>query len=76
TGTRKVYVAQFSEGAGFSHIHFHLVARQPNLTAEERGPFIFRRMVQAAAEDRDLEHIAEAARVADEVRGFLESHRP
>ena len=38
---RKTYVALFAEAEGFQHIHFHIIPRQPALTAELRGPRVF-----------------------------------
>jgi diadenosine tetraphosphate (Ap4A) HIT family hydrolase len=40
-GCQKTYVMQFAEAEGFSHVHFHLVPRMPDLPAEHRGPRIF-----------------------------------
>jgi diadenosine tetraphosphate (Ap4A) HIT family hydrolase len=40
-GCQKTYVVQFAEGEGFSHVHFHVVPRPPDLARELRGPRIF-----------------------------------
>jgi diadenosine tetraphosphate (Ap4A) HIT family hydrolase len=40
----KTYVAQFAEAEGFSHVHFHVVAKPSDLAQELRGPGIFRMM--------------------------------
>jgi diadenosine tetraphosphate (Ap4A) HIT family hydrolase len=40
-GCQKTYIAQFAEAAGFSHVHFHVVARPPDLAPELRGPRVF-----------------------------------
>ncbi len=40
-GCPKTYVAQFAEAEGFSHVHFHIVPRPPDLPRELRGPRIF-----------------------------------
>lgn len=40
-GCPKTYVMQFAEAAGFSHVHFHLVPRMPDLPDEHTGPCIF-----------------------------------
>jgi diadenosine tetraphosphate (Ap4A) HIT family hydrolase len=40
-GCEKTYMAQFAEAAGFSHVHFHIMARPPDLAGELRGPRIF-----------------------------------
>lgn len=39
-GTAKVYVAEFGEAPGY-HLHFHVVARPPDLDSEFRGPEVF-----------------------------------
>ncbi|QNN54355.1 HIT family protein [Nocardioides mesophilus] len=41
TGCVKTYLMQFSEAEGFSHLHLHLVPRQPEHPAEARGPRVF-----------------------------------
>jgi diadenosine tetraphosphate (Ap4A) HIT family hydrolase len=41
TGCAKTYVAQFAEAEGFAHVHFHLIPRAPELSAELRGPRVF-----------------------------------
>ena len=41
TGCVKTYIAQFSEAEGYSHVHFHIVPRQPDLAEELTGPRIF-----------------------------------
>lgn len=41
TGCVKTYVAQFAEGEGFTHVHFHLVPRMADLEADLRGPRVF-----------------------------------
>lgn len=40
-GCPKTYVAQFAEAEGFTHVHFHVVPRPPDLAIELRGPRIF-----------------------------------
>lgn len=40
-GCQKTYIAQFAEAEGFSHVHFHVVPRSPDLPRELRGPRIF-----------------------------------
>jgi diadenosine tetraphosphate (Ap4A) HIT family hydrolase len=40
-GCQKTYIAQFAEAAGFAHVHFHVVARPPDLAPELRGPRVF-----------------------------------
>jgi diadenosine tetraphosphate (Ap4A) HIT family hydrolase len=41
TGCVKTYVVQFAEAEGFSHVHFHIVPRMPDLSAHLRGPNVF-----------------------------------
>lgn len=41
-GCEKTYVMQFSEAAGFEHLHVHLVPRLPDLPEDARGPSVFR----------------------------------
>jgi diadenosine tetraphosphate (Ap4A) HIT family hydrolase len=41
TGCARTYVAQFAEAEGFAHVHFHIVARPPDLAEEHRGPRVF-----------------------------------
>jgi diadenosine tetraphosphate (Ap4A) HIT family hydrolase len=41
TGCVKTYLMQFSEAEGFSHLHLHLVPRQPGHPPEARGPAVF-----------------------------------
>jgi diadenosine tetraphosphate (Ap4A) HIT family hydrolase len=43
-GCQKTYIAQFAEAEGFSHVHFHVVPRPPDLPKELRGPGIFQLM--------------------------------
>jgi diadenosine tetraphosphate (Ap4A) HIT family hydrolase len=40
-GCTKTYVAQFAEAEGFSHVHFHVVPRMPDLAPDLRGPRVF-----------------------------------
>lgn len=44
-GCQKTYIAQFAEAKGFSHVHFHVVPRSPDLPEELRGPRIFQLML-------------------------------
>ena len=43
-GCQKTYIAQFAEAEGFSHVHFHVVPRSPDLPQDLRGPRIFQMM--------------------------------
>jgi diadenosine tetraphosphate (Ap4A) HIT family hydrolase len=40
-GAEKTYVALFAETAGLTHVHFHVVPREPGLDPELRGPRVF-----------------------------------
>lgn len=39
--SQKEYVVCFAEKPGFEHVHFHIIARSPNLPEEHRGTRIF-----------------------------------
>jgi diadenosine tetraphosphate (Ap4A) HIT family hydrolase len=41
TGCAKTYVALFAETEGFSHVHFHVIPRQPDIDPALRGPRAF-----------------------------------
>jgi diadenosine tetraphosphate (Ap4A) HIT family hydrolase len=41
TGCVRTYLMQFSEAAGFSHLHLHLVPRLSEHPDEARGPKVF-----------------------------------
>jgi diadenosine tetraphosphate (Ap4A) HIT family hydrolase len=41
TGCVKTYVVQFAEQEGFSHVHFHVVPRMPDIPNDRRGPAVF-----------------------------------
>jgi diadenosine tetraphosphate (Ap4A) HIT family hydrolase len=41
TGCAKTYVAAFSEAAGFTHLHAHVIPRAHDLPATEHGPAVF-----------------------------------
>jgi diadenosine tetraphosphate (Ap4A) HIT family hydrolase len=45
--TEKEYLMQFAEGAGFPHVHVHIVARLPKWPKRLRGP----RVLKAMGED-------------------------
>jgi diadenosine tetraphosphate (Ap4A) HIT family hydrolase len=53
-GCQKTYVAQFAEAEGFSHVHFHIVPRPPDLPSELRGPRVFQLLGAA-----DRPHVSE-----------------
>ncbi len=69
----KIYVCQFSEAEGLSHIHFHLIPRIADTALELRGPRIFGLLATAVGEGRNLGDIDAAARVAKSVRELLEA---
>lgn len=58
TGCAKTYVMQFSEAAGFGHLHVHLVPRPADQPAESRGPGVFRHL----GPDAVGAHVTEARR--------------
>lgn len=66
-GCQKTYIAQFSEAAGFSHVHFHVMPRSPNLPEELRGPRIFQMMLP----DRPRVTEQRADEIARELRDHL-----
>ena len=49
-GCTKTYVMQFAEADGFSHVHFHLVPRMPDLPADHRGPRVFHYLTRPSDE--------------------------
>jgi diadenosine tetraphosphate (Ap4A) HIT family hydrolase len=51
TGCAKTYVVQFAEAPRFSHVHFHLIPRMPDLRADRRGPNVFEFLTQAAEQE-------------------------
>ncbi len=69
TGCAKTYVMQFSEAAGFGHLHVHLVPRMPDLPDDARGPAVFRYLgpgadgEQVGPEERDAIALRLAARL-------------
>lgn len=69
TGCEKTYVMQFSEAAGFEHLHVHLVPRMVDLPDDARGAAVFRYLGPDAAgdpvapEDRDAIALRLAARL-------------
>jgi diadenosine tetraphosphate (Ap4A) HIT family hydrolase len=51
-GCQKEYMACFAEGAGFAHVHIHMVPRPADLPAALRGPDVFR-LVRVEDAERD-----------------------
>lgn len=41
TGCTRTYVAAFSEAAGFTHLHVHVIPRAGGLPADQLGPAVF-----------------------------------
>ncbi|MFD4647292.1 HIT family protein [Streptomyces sp. NPDC058441] len=65
-GCEKTYVAQFAEAEGFSHVHFHVVPRLPDLPPERRGPGVFAMLGRPEEEwvtDSEADRMARALRV-------------
>jgi diadenosine tetraphosphate (Ap4A) HIT family hydrolase len=62
TGCAKTYVAQFSEGAGFDHTHFHIMPRQADIADELRGPRIFALMSAEPVTAERMDEISLAVR--------------
>jgi diadenosine tetraphosphate (Ap4A) HIT family hydrolase len=61
TGCVKTYVVQFAEAPRFSHVHFHLIPRMPDLPADRRGPKVFEFLTQPAEQaitDRQMDNLA------------------
>jgi diadenosine tetraphosphate (Ap4A) HIT family hydrolase len=71
-GCEKTYIAQFAEAEGFTHIHFHIVARPPNLAKELRGPLVFQMLGPA-----DPPHVSQEQmdQIADELASQLVGSR-
>jgi diadenosine tetraphosphate (Ap4A) HIT family hydrolase len=42
TGCTKTYVAQFAEGPGHQHVHFHVVPRMADQPDDHKGPSVFK----------------------------------
>ncbi len=67
-GCEKTYVAQFAEGEGFAHVHFHIIPRPADLSPDLRGPRIFRALAAGPGERVSVEEIDEvAAQLASEL---------
>ncbi|MER5583348.1 HIT family protein [Streptomyces asoensis] len=68
TGCAKTYVVQFAEAEGFSHVHFHIVARAADLPPEHRGPGVFALLRRPGSEQVTAD---EADRIARSLRARL-----
>jgi diadenosine tetraphosphate (Ap4A) HIT family hydrolase len=68
TGCQKTYVVQFAEAEGFAHVHFHVVARPPDLPPEFRGPRVFQLLAAADRPQVSEQRMDELAReLADQL---------
>lgn len=67
TGCEKAYMAQFAEGEGFSHVHFHMMPRMSDLAAEFRGPRVFGLMGGGGDDAVPAERMDELARALAQV---------
>jgi diadenosine tetraphosphate (Ap4A) HIT family hydrolase len=69
TGCEKTYVMQYSEAAGFEHLHVHVVPRMADLPEDARGTAVFRYLGPGAEgehvgpDDRDAIALRLAARL-------------
>lgn len=61
-GCEKTYVVQFAEHPNHPHVHFHVIARDPDLAPEHRGPGIFQLMSANGAPPAGEERMNEIAR--------------
>lgn len=68
TGCVKTYLMQFSEAAGFAHLHLHLVPRMPDQPEDERGPRVFSRLGQ---DPQSRVPVAEMDRLATALRSAV-----
>jgi diadenosine tetraphosphate (Ap4A) HIT family hydrolase len=67
TGCELEYVMQFAEAPHHHHVHFHLIARQPNWPEKFKGPAVW-----AAVGDGDPMPAAETTRVMEAVAAYLD----
>lgn len=65
----KVYAVLFAEAV--AHLHIHLIPRAPDLPEEYRGPGVFQLLSAASRSGTNQGDLAEAQRVAREVKGRL-----
>ena len=68
TGCTKIYLMQFSEAEGFSHLHLHLVPRSPDHPDDARGPRVFAHLTQ---DETEWLPAAERDRIALSLRAAL-----
>ena len=61
-GCQKTYVMQFAESADHPHVHFHVVARMPRQTPEDRAYHIFRHLGVPLAQRCDEARLNQLAR--------------
>ncbi len=69
----KVYAVLFAEAAHAPHMHFHLIPRTAADPPERRGPHVFERMREAAANPESAPSPAALQALAARIRAFLQS---
>ena len=67
----RVYVCLFAEAV--SHVHFHLIPRDPGMPREHWGPGVFDLLSAASDQGRSLADVEAAARAAMAIRERLEA---
>lgn len=71
----KVYLCLYAERDDAQHIHFHLIPRFDATPLERRGPGVFEYLREAGQRGENLAPVAEAERIARELRARLsDSH--
>jgi diadenosine tetraphosphate (Ap4A) HIT family hydrolase len=71
-GAQKEYVMQFAEQQGFSHVHFHLVARLPDWPASLTGAQVFSALGDKVKHPLNQDEVLP---VAVELREWITAHR-
>ena len=67
-GCEKTYVMQFSEAAGYTHLHVHVVPRMPDQPDDRRGPAVFGYL---GVDEADRVSEAERDRIATDLRRLV-----
>jgi len=67
TGCELEYVMQFAEAESHRHVHFHLIARQPDWPEKFKGPAVW-----AAVGGADPVSATETTRVMEAVAAYLD----
>ena len=67
----RVYVCLYAEAV--SHVHFHLIPRDPGMPREHWGPGVFDLLSAASDQGRSLADVEAAARAAMAIRERLEA---